>query len=232
VARGGRRRTIAAAALVLLAAAAARAADLAGSIEGGAYVGPDRTFRVAVPPLSAGDPVLRERRPAPGVWLVEIGDDLCRRFVVSERRVAPGDEALPDWVERVVVAEVRDAGGEALSLGPAEVGEARIPAIRLRYRQPGYAPCLVYRSRDGFVLTRPERPGRAEEAELDRAGFEPVAADAEMAMDVFRAGGRVYRLIYALGADLPRPPPPPRVEPVEAVLDMFAAGFEALKPQP
>ena len=200
--------------------------DVSGTIAGGTYVNPDRTFRVELPRLREPAAVIQDRIFHANGWLVEFADDLCRKYTLSERRIDLAGEDFPSWVLRVVISQIERNGGVLMSA--KRVAQGQHPMMLLRYRQPKRAPCTVYRA-PYTTLVEPGAYSKADEKKLLGQGFTITRPDALVGMYVFYAGGRVYRLSYTVGDKLPKQSSSVRVVPVEANLKPFLEGFELLR---
>lgn len=217
------------AAVVLMASidAAGRArTDISGRIEGGAYQNPERSFRIDLPPLRRPAAVIQDRIFHADGWLVEFADDLCRNYSLSERPLDLGREDFQSWVLRIVVPEIEYGGGILMSA--KRVAQAPHPTMFLRYRQPKRAPCTVYRAPHA-TLVEPGGYGKEDEKKLLAQGFRITHPDALTGMYILYARGRVYRLSYTVGKDLPKESTSVGTGPVEANLEQFLRGFELLR---
>lgn len=200
--------------------------DISGRIEGGAYVNPERSFRVGLPALRRPAAVIQDRIFHADGWLVEFADDLCRNYSVSERPMDLGREDFQGWVLRIVVPEIEYGGGILMSA--KRVAQAPHPTMLLRYRQPKRAPCTVYRAPHA-TLVEPGGYDKEDEKKLLAQGFRITHPDAVTGMYILYAGGRVYRLSYTVGKDLPKESTSIGVGPVEVNLEQFLKGFELLR---
>ncbi len=200
--------------------------DVSGKIEGGAYVNPDRTFRIELPPLRQPAAVIQDRIFHANGWLVEFADDLCRNYTLSERQIDLAGEDFPSWVLRVVIPQIEQGGGMLTSA--KRITQGPHPMMLLRYRQPKRAPCTVYRAPHA-TLVEPGGYSKADEKKLLSQGFTITHPDAQVAMYIFYAAGRVYRLSYAVGDKLPKQSTSIRVGPLEVNLEHFLKGFELLR---
>jgi hypothetical protein len=219
--------SVAAIALVASVDATSRSRiDVSGTIAGGTYVNPDRTFRIELPRLREPAAVIQDRIFHADGWLVEFADDLCRKYTLSERRIDLGGKDFPSWVLRVVIPQIEQNGGVLMSA--KRVAHGQHPMMLLLYRQPKRAPCTVYRA-PYTTLVEPGAYSKADEKKLLGQGFTITHPDALVGMYVFYAGGRVYRLSYTVGDKLPKQSNSVRVLPVEANLKPFLKGFELLR---
>lgn len=200
--------------------------DVSGRIEGGVYLNPERTFRIELPPLREAAAFIRDRSFHATGWLVEFADDLCRNYALSEREMDLADEDFPRWVLRVVVPQIEQGGGILMSA--KRVTQGPHPTMLLRYRQPKRAPCTLYRAPHA-TLVEPGGYNKDDENKLLRQGFTITHPDAQVGMYIFYAGGRVYRLSYTVGENLPKESTAVRVGPVEINLEGFLRGFELLR---
>ena len=200
--------------------------DVSGKLEGGAYVNPDRTFRIELPPLRQPAAIIQDRIFHASGWLVEFADDLCRSYALSERRINLAGEDFPTWVLQVVIPQIEQGGGMLLSA--KRVTRGPHPTMLLRYRQPKRAPCTVYRA-PYTTLVEPSGYSKADEKKLLSQGFTITHPDAQVGMYVFYAGGRVYQLSYTVGDKLPKQSSSVRIVPVEVNLEQFLEGFELLR---
>jgi hypothetical protein len=200
--------------------------DVSGKIAGGAYLNPQRTFRIALPQLRQPAAVIQDRSFDDNGWLVEFADDLCRNYALSERAVDLAGEDLPSWVLRVVVPQIEQGGGMLMSV--KHVAQGPHPTMLLRYRQPKRAPCTVYRAPHA-TLVEPGAYGKDDEKKLLAQGFTITHPDALVGMYIIYAGGRVYRLSYTVGEQLPKQSTSVRIGPLEANLEHFLRGFELLR---
>lgn len=200
--------------------------DVSGKIEGGAYVNPERTFRVELPRLREPAAVIQDRSFHANGWLVEFADDLCRGYALSEREMDLAGENFPSWVLRVVVPQIEQGGGILMSA--KRVAQGPHPMMLLRYREPKRAPCTVYRAPHA-TLVEPGGYNKADEKKLLSQGFTITHPDAQVGMYIFYAAGRIYRLSYTVGENLPKESAAVRVGPVEVNLQHFLRGFEFLR---
>ncbi len=190
------------------------------------YLNPDRTFRIEIPQLRQAGTAIQDRSFHGSGWLVEFADDLCRNYTLSERETDLAGEDFSSWVLRVVVPQIEQGGGILMSA--KRVAQGPHPTMLLRYRQPKRAPCTVYRAPHA-TLVEPGGYGKDDEKKLLRQGFTVTHPDAQVGMYIFYAGGRVYRLSYTVGENLPRESASVRVGPVEVNLEDFLKGFELLR---
>jgi hypothetical protein len=219
--------TLATIALVASVDAASRSrVDVSGKIEGGAYVNPERTFRIELPRLRQPAAVIQDRIFHANGWLVEFADDLCRNYALSERQIDLADEDFPSWVLRVAIPQIEQGGGMLMSAKRITQGPHAI--MLLRYRQPKRAPCTIYRAPHA-TLVEPGGYDKADEKKLLDQGFTVTHPDAQVGMYIFYAAGRVYRLSYTVGDKLPKQSSSIRVVPVEVNLEHFLKGFELLR---
>ncbi len=199
-------------ATLFLAAAAAMgcAAGLAGRVEEGVYTNPAGTFRVQVPRLF-GEKRMRDSAPEPGAWRVSFLDDICRQFIVIEMQGELGDQSLDAWVDVFLMPGLQDPeiSGVERKLVDTKYGTA----VLVLYRSAGNAPCgTVEFLPEGKHVMRP--------------------SDAESAMIILNADGRVYRILYVVGHHIEGEESfGYRLRPVEEVLTRFIDGFEALSPE-
>jgi hypothetical protein len=199
---------------------------VSGKIEAGAYVNPQRTFRIELPPLRQAAAVIQDRIFHADGWLVEFADDLCRNYTLSERQIDLAGEDFPSWVLRVVIPQIEQAGGMLMSA--KRVAQGPHPMMLLRYRQPKRAPCTVYRA-PYTTLVEPGGYSKDDEKKLLSQGFTITHPDAQVGVYIFYAAGRVYRLSYTVGDKLPKQSNSVRVVPVEANLEHFLKGLELLR---
>lgn len=200
--------------------------DVSGRIEAGAYVNPNRTFRIELPPLREPAVVIQDKIFHADGWLVEFGDDLCRTYTLSERHIDLAGEDFPSWVLRVVIPQIEQGGGVLMSAKRISQGPQSM--MLLRYRQPKRAPCTVYRAPHA-TLVEPGGYNKADEQKLLSQGFTIKHPDAQVGMYILYTAGRVYRLSYTVGDKLPKQSSSIRVVPVEVNLEKFLRGFELLR---
>jgi hypothetical protein len=200
--------------------------DVSGKIEGGVYLNPERSFSIELPRLREPAAVIQDRSFHANGWLVEFADDLCRNYALSEREMDLAGEDFPRWVLRVVVPQIEQGGGILMSA--KRVTQDPHPTMLLRYRQPKRAPCTVYRAPHA-TLVEPGGYDKEDEKKLLRQGFTVTHPDALVGMYIIYAGGRVYRLSYTVGENLPKESTAVRVAPVEMNLERFLRGFELLR---
>ncbi len=200
--------------------------DVSGRIEGGVYLNPERTFRIELPGLREPAAVIRDRSFHRNGWIVEFADDLCRNYALSERKMDLAGEDFPSWVLRVVIPEIEQGGGILMSA--KRISQGPRPTMLLRYRQPKRAPCTVYRAPHA-TLVEPGGYDKDDENKLLRQGFSITHPDAQVGMYIFYARGRVYRLSYTVGENLPKVSTAVRVGPIEANLEGFLKGFALLR---
>jgi hypothetical protein len=214
-------------ALVVSIDAASRSRiDVSGRIEGGAYVNPDRTFRIELPRLREPAVVIQDKMFHADGWLVEFGDDLCRTYTLSERHIDLAGEDFPSWVLRAAIPEIEQGGGMLMSAKRITQGPHAM--MLLRYRQPKRAPCTVYRAPHA-TLVEPGAYNKADETKLLSQGFTIKHPDAQVGMYIFYAAGRVYRLSYTVGDKLPKQSTPIKIGPIDVNLEHFLKGFELLR---
>ena len=200
--------------------------DVSGTIAGGTYVNPDRTFRIELPRLREPAAVIQDRTFHADGWLVEFADDLCRKYALSERQIDLAGEDFPSWVLRVVIPQIEQ--GRGMLMSAKRVAQGPHPMMLLRYRQPKQAPCTVYRAPHA-TLVEPGGYSKTDEKKLVDQGFTVTHPDAQVGMYIFYAAGRVYQLSYTVGDKLPKQSSPIRVVPVETNLKPFLKGFELLR---
>lgn len=145
-----------------------------------------------------------DERPTSNTTQLNIKDDLCRKFVVSERPGFLGTESLQSWVETYIVGDLKRLGFEVQS---KPLTTRNGPAIALRYRAAGGAPCAQTIEVDGKKVV--------------------IKRDADVGWYVYYRNGVIYRLIYliGIGAEAPSSWDINR-EPVDEVLVQFADGFD------
>lgn len=181
---------------------------LQGRLENNVYTSPRESFRIRIPWLST-NATLRDEISDGNTVIVNIADDLCREFIVSQHPGFLGTQSLAAWVNAHIVEDLKRLNIEVQSK-PLMTRNGL--AISLRYRAPAAAPCSRTAHVEGKKIV--------------------TKRDAEFGWYVYYRDGLFYRLIYVVGIG----PGAPNVwyvnrEPVDDVLAHFADGFEIM-PRP
>ena len=154
------------------------APPLLGRVVAGRYVSPGETFRATLPPGGKTTARLADRAPAGRDFLFTYSDGYCRQVLVVETRAEVSPEELGAWVGRQVVATMDSR--RVLGLERRR-DSTRLGAVEwLEWTSPEGAPCEEVTVRNG-------QPGPR------------ARPDAEAAMAVLLAPGRVYRVLYLAG---------------------------------
>lgn len=177
--------------------------EMRGRFENNVYESPRGSFRVRVPPLTK-NVKFREESPTPNTVLFSITDELCREFIVSERPGLLDGQSLESWVDLHIVKELKSLGFDVRT---KTLTTRHGPAVSLRYRARGAAPCM-----------------QATDAKGKSVG---TKRDADVGWYIYNQAGAFYRLIYVigLGSDLTNTWFIKR-EPLDEVLAQFADGLE------
>jgi hypothetical protein len=204
------------------------AQTISGTIQDGVYTNPDKTFRIAIPPLLQPGAAIFDRRPIPTVWLVEFSDHKCRNFVVTERlsEVRPGD--FSGWIEKDVVLGIKQAGGEQIDVSEADMKFGKSALIF--YRHPQRAPCKVY-EREKIRTVQPGGYSAEQELALVKQGWKISQPTAIIGLQIIVVPKRVYRFLYVVedGETQKTDWIAPRALPLRARLADFVSGFEPIR---